>query len=234
MNGRIIKAASVQENQVTEKDLKLINQYTMKDLTAENVFTFKLAICDNQIDRDFEQFTDSALSGLAKLFKGKTVISDHAMSTANQCARVYNTEVIKNGDISQLVGYCYTIINGNTKSFIDDVEAGIKKEVSISCSVEKCVCSICGIDNRKAYCPHSAGRDYGGKQCTYKLDGAKDAYEVSFVAVPAQKEAGVIKSYGDKPCTDLPQEEKSIVSDVGLKIKLADAFNFSENEKGNY
>ena len=39
------------------------------------------------------------------------------------------------------------------------------------------------------------GRQYGGKQCCAILEGAVDAYEWSFVAVPAQRGAGVIKNF---------------------------------------
>ena len=42
-------------------------------MTAEEVFTFRLAACDNQVDRDFERFTDAALEGLAPLFVGRPV-----------------------------------------------------------------------------------------------------------------------------------------------------------------
>jgi len=34
--------------------------------------------------------------------------------------------------------------------------------------------------------------------CTFTLNGAKDAYEFSLVAVPAQRAAGVTKSYTGK------------------------------------
>ncbi len=43
---------------------------------------------------------------------------------------------------------------------------------------------------------HVKGRTYNGKLCYGELTGAKDAYEWSFVAVPAQREAGVIKGMG--------------------------------------
>ena len=45
-------------------------------------------------------------------------------------------------------------------------------------------------------CRHVKGRTYNGKLCYGELTGAKDAYEWSFVAVPAQRRAGVIKSAG--------------------------------------
>ena len=61
------------------------------------------------------------------------------------------------------------------------------------------ICSICGTDNTKSYCRHWPGKTYdkeGGQEvCTFKLTGVKDAYEFSLVAVPAQRAAGVSKSY---------------------------------------
>ena len=52
MEDMIKKAASIAELAVTEKELALINKLSLKALTADQVFTFKIAICDNQIDRD--------------------------------------------------------------------------------------------------------------------------------------------------------------------------------------
>lgn len=44
-------------------------------------------------------------------------------------------------------------------------------------------------------CNHHKGEYYGDSLCYGELTGVKDAYEWSFVAVPAQKKAGVIKSF---------------------------------------
>ena len=74
---------------------------------------------------------------------------------------------------------------------IEEIEAGIKKEVSIGCSVGRSVCSICGQSN----CGHQGGRRYDGKLCYFTLEDPVDAYEWSFVAVPAQRKAGVIKAF---------------------------------------
>ena len=46
----------------------------------------------------------------------------------------------------------------------------------------------------RSRCAHEKGREYGGKLCWADLVHATDAYEWSFVAVPAQKNAGVMKS----------------------------------------
>ena len=56
------------------------------------------------------------------------------------------------------------------------------------------MCSICG--QELGQCRHVKGRSYNGKLCWGELTGAKDAYEWSFVAVPAQRRAGVIKGMG--------------------------------------
>lgn len=226
----IKKSAKVEKAAISDDDLNLINQFTLKELTAEEVFTFKIAICDNQVDRDFEKFSDSALIGLAELFKGKTIISDHKASSENQCARIYKTEIVTDGESKKLVAHCYTARTDSNKDFIADVESGIKKEVSVGCSVEKAICSICGVDNKKSYCKHIGGREYGTQKCYFILDGAKDAYEVSFVAVPAQKNAGVIKSYGEKPYEETEKSATDeIESEIDCDLQLTDAFLFTEN-----
>ncbi|MCC8191650.1 MAG: hypothetical protein LIO41_01185 [Ruminococcus sp.] len=44
-------------------------------------------------------------------------------------------------------------------------------------------------------CSHINGKIYNGKKCCHILDNAYDAYEFSFVAIPAQPRAGVAKKY---------------------------------------
>lgn len=70
----------------------------------------------------------------------------------------------------------------------------------------------------KNYCSHYWGKEYdtvnGKKTCYFTLDGAKEAYEVSFVAVPAQPRAGTTKNYGGK---EQIVQEKIIVKKKKLK-----------------
>ena len=77
---------------VTEDDLALIRRFTRKDVTAEDVYTFPILLCDNEVDRDLEQFGTEALQTLSELFIGKSGIFDHSMSCRDQTARVYKTE----------------------------------------------------------------------------------------------------------------------------------------------
>ena len=217
--GMIQKVASLSTQEVTDDELKAINKYTLEPLKAEDVFTFKAVLCDNEVDRAFEQFTQKALQDLQTLFLGKTVIKDHSRSTDNQVARIYATELaqgtktLKSGELyTQLVAHCYMVRTASNADLIAEIKGGIKKEGSVGFAVSSVICSICGTDNAKSYCRHWPGKEYdkeGGKEiCTFKLAGIKDAYEFSLVAVPCQRAAGVSKSYTGETVTekDLPEE----------------------------
>jgi hypothetical protein len=204
--GMIEKAAHLEPQEVTEAELKAINKYALEPLTADQVFTFKAVLCDNELDRTFERFNLKALQDLKKLFLGKTVIKDHRRTADNQVARIYSTELVQSekatqsGELyTQLVAHCYMVKTAGNADLIAEIKGGIKKEGSVGCAVTSSICSICGTDNAKTYCPHWPGRSYGkegGNQvCTFTLSGARDAYEFSLVAVPAQRAAGVSKSY---------------------------------------
>lgn len=186
---------------VTEEALAAINRYTQKDLTADEVFVFSAVLCDNEIDRDFERFSVESLRALAPLFEGKTAIQNHSMDAADQSARTFKTEVITDETRKTALGepytylkaYCYMPRIPKNEALIAEIAAGIKKEVSVGCAVEKRICSVCGADERKAPCAHRRGKTYNGEVCHFILENPTDAYEWSFVAVPAQKNAGVTK-----------------------------------------
>lgn len=238
----ILKAAQVSSQEITSKELSQINKLTLEPLTAEEVFTFKVAMCDNEIDRSYEVFPLKTLQGLQKLYVGKTIIKDHRRSADNQVARIYATELLQSGSkttktgelYTQLVARCYMLNNEANKNLISEIKAGIKKEVSVGCSVDKAVCSICGADNRKDYCKHYWGKSYDGKTCHFSLEDPKDAYELSFVAVPAQPKAATIKSYGAK-FKDFDEEKlinkdkENKESEFKLRLKMLDSFLFTNN-----
>lgn len=208
----IKKAAVVRKQAADEGELALINQQSLRELTADEVFPFRIAACDNQVDRDFERFTEGALAELAKLFVGRPVILDHAWSSKGQTARIYAAGVEAEGEVQRLVLRAYMLRNENTQSTIDAIEGGILREVSVGCAMKRRLCSICGADNALDRCRHYPGHEYDGRQCHMDLDGAADAYELSFVAVPAQPGAGIIKRYGAEPETPPadPENEKAL------------------------
>lgn len=264
--GVISKVASVSSLEVTDEDLKKINKYTLVPVTAEEVFVFKATMADNeQDDRNFMPFNLKALMDLKKLYPGKTMLKDHSRRADNQIARVYDTEIVQNankktelGELhTELIAKIFMIKTDSNKDLIAEIKGGIKKEVSTSTAPNKIVCNICNGDGRK--CRHWPGIEYTvedgsptgtKKRCKMLLDGAKEAYELSFVAVPAQPRAGTHKSIGfakladeiegieetpeTTPETETKNNENIKETDarlVSLRLKNAESFFNAENKE---
>lgn len=86
----------------------------------------------------------------------------------------------------------YVLRTERNADLIADIEGGIKKEVSVGCAMGQARCSICG--EPYGTCAHRKGAVYDGETCLAVLSEPLDAYEFSFVAVPAQRAAGVTKA----------------------------------------
>lgn len=257
--GILLKSAEVQNQDVTDADLKKINKFTLTPLTAEEVFTFKAVLGDNETDdRNYEPFNLNALKDLKSLYIGKTVIKDHFRRADNQVARIYDTELVtepkltKAGEpFTKLIAKCYMVKTESNADLITEIKAGIKKEVSTGCRPKRLICNICGVDNMKTYCPHWPGKEYekdtGKTTCMLTIDGAKEAYELSLVAVPAQVRAGTTKRYGVENPTTPETEQKTEIeaendtaenvnkdSEIDLTIKSFESFIFVENNKEEF
>jgi hypothetical protein len=209
-NGHIEASAPL-----TDEELALINKFTRREFAADEVYTFSVILCDNEVDRDFERFTVETLHKLSGLFVGKTGIADHSGRSSDQCARIYFCEVITDQERKTVYGEPYTYLKAKaymprtekSRDLITEIDAGIKKEVSVGCAVGKTVCSVCGVDRKREECNHQKGRVYHRKgkdlTCHWVLEDPSDVYEWSFVAVPAQRGAGVVKAFSCQ------KEEKS-------------------------
>jgi hypothetical protein len=194
-------------------DIALINEYSKRELRADEVYCFDVVLCDNEVDREIERFTKGSLEKLAKFFLGKTGIFDHRWTAANQIARLYRVEVQDAGTkntldepLLQLRGSAYMLRNETTQPFIDAIDGGILKEVSVGFAATAVFCSICGEPLRWNWAlggdacenKHVKGVKYeDGGLCYGEIKEPTDAYEFSFVAVPAQPGAGVTKSDTD-------------------------------------
>lgn len=205
---------------MSDKKMEKINRFTRRELTEDEVYCFSVVLCDNEIDRDNEKFSVSALNKLAELYVGKTGIFNHDPKGENQTARIYETEVLtdptrKTADgeeYTYLKASAYMVRTASNADLIREIDGGIKKEVSVGCAVAKETCSICGRDLRTGECAHRKGRSYNGRKCYHTLSDPTDAYEWSFVAVPAQKGAGVTKKYGESFTEKNGGHEDSIMS----------------------
>lgn len=200
----IRKAAAVASSGTPdERQLEKINLYSKTPLSADQVYCFSVRLCDDLPDRDFERFDTDALPVLAELFRGKTGIADHDWSADRQIARIFDTEVLCENGAHYIRAWCYLLRTEKNADLVAQIEGGIKKEVSVGCAVKRTVCSVCG----KPYgsCEHRKGLDYDGQLCLAVLCDPADAYEFSFVAVPAQREAGVMKKAEGGVCMTLQE-----------------------------
>ncbi|MDE5764993.1 MAG: hypothetical protein K2N49_03130 [Ruminococcus sp.] len=226
------------EKEILEK----INKFTRREFSEDELYTFSVILCDNEIDRDGERFSESALRTLQKLFIGITGIFDHNASTSNQTARIYDTEIVTdeshttktNEPYQYLKGFAYMVRTDDNKNLIAEIDGGIKKEVSISCTASRKICSICGRDKIKNRCGHVNGKSYSNRICHTVLDGITDAYEWSFVAVPAQVNAGVTKKFmysiGEKSASETEkQSENSLCRDIIREAFVRDGIRGAEN-----
>lgn len=216
------------EGIVPAKELEQISRYTRREFSPEELYIFSVVLCDNEVDRDFERFTISSLERLGKLFLGKTGLFDHSMKSGDQTARIFSTHIetdvqkkTQAGEpYTRLVARAYLPRSKKNSDFILELESGIKKEVSVGCAVEKALCSICGADRKTQACAHVKGRSYENSVCCTVLDEPTDAYEWSFVAVPAQRQAGVIKSFSPEREGEMGMEQIQKALQAGQGITL--------------
>lgn len=205
--------------------LEKINKFTRRPLNEEEVYVFSVILCDNEIDRDGERFSDTALAEICEKFIGKTGIFDHNASASNQTARIFDTELVtdksrvtkNNAPYKYVKASAYMVRTDENRNLIAEIDGGIKKEVSVSCTAAKRVCSVCGCDKSLNSCNHIRGKNYGGKMCHTILCDITDAYEWSFVAVPAQVNAGVTKHFSSAGTESIPVE--AFISDANEELR---------------
>ncbi|QZY56701.1 XkdF-like putative serine protease domain-containing protein [Crassaminicella profunda] len=207
----MVEVKGAQEGeQIKQKDMDLINQYSRKELTADELYVYPIILTSNDEDRDYEYFDKKDLDELSKLFVGKTGIFDHAWKSGNQHSRIFKCRVqkaegqinFKEKQLYVLKAWAYTIKQGN-EDLIAKIDAGIYKEVSIGFSVNDLQCSICGnsfFDYQN--CKHWPGREYTNNGitsiCRLRMKDPTEAYEYSFVAVPANTDAGTTKGISEE------------------------------------
>lgn len=206
-----IKSKSlINKSVATEDDLALINKNTINPLSAEDVFVFKVKLCDNELDRVNDHMTDNFLNEFADKAKSLTGITNHDWDAEGQMSRLYDTEVVEEEGVTNKLGEPYKYVLGKAytlnkfQDYIDKISSGLLKETSVSFESTEEVCSICGKQTLKgpdsvAVCPdgHVMGETYDGKLAYNDLKGVKDVFEWSLVAVPCQRDSGIVnKSYG--------------------------------------
>lgn len=199
----LVSEVSTAANDV--KDIDLINKHTIVPLKEEDVFTFKIRLCDNEIDRVFDGMTDKFLGEFKEKGSNLTGISNHDWSSNNQVSRLYDTEIITDETKTNKIGEPYKYVLGKAytlkrfEEYIEKISAGLLKETSVSFESSGDTCSICGAETVKgedniAICPngHVMGQMYDDKLAYNVVDNLTDIFEWSLVAVPCQRDSGVV------------------------------------------
>ena len=188
-----------------EEELALINRFARTPLRAEEVYTFHLRLCDNEVDRDWERFDDGGAGRtLGELFLGKSGIFDHQWSAQGQTARIYRTQVVREpapqvtaaGD-----GYCWLkawayLLRTEKNAGPDRGDRGGHQEGGQR-GVQRGPAGVLRLRRGGGrLLPHAGAAATGSSCASRSCADPTDAYEWSFVAVPAQRQAGVLKRYG--------------------------------------
>ena len=199
-------------NSFDNNDLALINQLAKSQLSDDQIYTFSVRLCDNEVDRDFERFRGEDLDDLGNLMLGKAGIFDHQWSAENQTARIYRTEVVRESAVLTAAGdpYCwlkgwaYMLRSEKNADLIREIEAGIKKEVSVGCSMARSVCSICG--DVSGCCEHVKGQSYQGRLCFRELPESLNASVNAGIPICRSRpswEGPSLMSFAGIPCASL-------------------------------
>lgn len=193
-------------NNITDDQLSKINKLTMTEVSKDDVFVFKMLLVDDSVTRNFTNYPESFQRAILKkaprkgnwiglpMMMGKT--EDHETMASNQVGRIFDAKLVRTptGNIGT-IGSVYIPINESTNALIDNIKAGVHREVSIGVSVELPLCSICGDDIRD--CQHEPGKHYNEDLCYIIMDGDVEGQEVSFVAVPGNINAEIVADDGD-------------------------------------
>jgi hypothetical protein len=119
---------------------------------------------------------------------------DHKLQAASQVARIFDAKLVKTpkGEVGTLL-WVYSVkgVSEQTDEFINKVEAGILREVSIHVSIPptQIVCSICKVNFFDDKNGHYPGEKFDGKMCYMETTGVFTPLELSAVACPGSVNA---------------------------------------------
>ena len=180
-----VNSVKTDKNKPTAEELALINQYSDRQFSADEVFVASIGLYDNDVDKDYEQFTCGALMKLAKLYEGmRGVVAIYSKYTP----RIFSCnlkpipgKVNKLGEpYYKLVARFYLPIVPETAALRDMILDGSISRVSLACSTDPAVCSIC--HKPSSDCEHVRGHFYNSELCYGLLYNPKAVYEFAFVS----------------------------------------------------
>lgn len=221
---KTVEAAVLKEfgPQPSERDLSRINAYALEPLTAEGVYVRRMHLCNTQVDRSFERFTERNLRQIAKSIVGKSVMLGHEYHGTPQ-GRFFDASVEKAEGVAHATPEFWLVRAApSAAEAIAQIDGGVWKDVSVGFNYEAMQCDLC-LGDYLDYnaCRHIAGETYpadelakggrGGFEVLRDGDsviatvnygtGQVEGLEGSFVWLGCQYDAEVVKAhrklYGD-------------------------------------
>lgn len=180
-----VESVNIDKHKPNARELALINQYSDRQFSADEVFVASIVLCDNDVDKDYEQFTCGSLLKLAKLYEGKRGVVDIYSGYA---PRIFSCKLKSVPEKLNMLGEPYYMIVAKfyipivseTSDFRAMIVDGSISKVSVACSTDPAVCSIC--HTPLSECEHVKGHFYDSELCYGLLYNPKDVYEFAFVA----------------------------------------------------
>jgi len=206
-SGSVFTEAAALGRAIPDSHLGLINKWTRRQYNAEELYTFPVLAIDDQMTRNYVQYTAEtqretvkAWIGIPFLFNKEGVgqnafqNADHDLKAASQHGRIYEAKLVRTpqGTTGTLV-WVYTV-RGATQEiddFINKLDAGILREVSIHVMATELKCSIDG-EAWPCKAEHFPGEAYEGEICFLRTKGPAEPLELSSVACPGSLVAHVM------------------------------------------
>lgn len=165
-------SARVVESEQSRKQLLAMvraNQPALTDVPDEDIFTFTAEISNSQLDSYFTKMAASSLKNYAKDAQaGIAFLNSHRhgeLPLGYSLNATYEEGAADDENFPRVMADFYTVRNLNitgldTNQFINGVQFGIVRDVSIGFSRGEYVCSVCGGDMWDWDCPHIPGVMY--------------------------------------------------------------------------
>lgn len=180
---------SFEDFEPDDEHLKLINKFSKRPFKKNEVMSVPIAASNTKKDRGYEHFTrDPALYSFAKMYPGMPGLEDHDWSIKSIVGKIYKADVIGN----ELIVHMF--IPRRLTDICEAVLDGLVNRVSVGFAVdpERYRCDSCKKPILSMDCPHIPGdMDEKGNTVTLTIEDIIDVFELSFVAVPMNADAGV-------------------------------------------
>lgn len=164
---------------INTKEFKDVVKHNKHEYKDSDLFIFNVKLLDSYMENNEciayheieELHNKKVFNGKLIYYKGKPV------------ARIFHTLLISDNDYNlnpqrELRAYAYTVRHAGNDDIIEKIEYGLLDKVSVSYSVAKITCSICG---KQSCLNHTFGHNYNGEIAQHRLENVTDIYSIDFV-----------------------------------------------------